>query len=384
MSEHPRIAFYIPSFERGGVERLIINISDKLIERGASVDVLVYRYGSFIEQLPEGVDVRDISTRESIDRIGKALFPIQIASGIMSIPGYVSYLRAYNPDLLISLQVSPFALVGVALSRTDPMIVIRESNTPSVATATSDILLGKLSPYAKRFTYARADRVVTVSEGAKEDVIDWLGLDPDQVITVYNPTNNDRIKSLAEEPIDHPWYGGNDPVVTSVGRFYNQKDFETLLKAFAIVREHVSARLVIVGDGANRSRLENLTREINLDDVVDFVGYQDNPYKYMAGADLFVLSSNYEGLPNALIEALCVGTPAVATDCPSGPAEILLDGTGGWLVPVGAQQEMADAIVEALKKPDLSESKLETAREGLDRFTPERAARCYLNLLPDC
>ncbi|MEA5388463.1 glycosyltransferase [Haloarculaceae archaeon H-GB2-1] len=185
---------------------------------------------------------------------------------------------------------------------------------------------------------------------------------------------------LADESPNHPWFDERDPVIVSVGRFSDQKDFETLVRAFGTVRERTDAKLVLVGDGPNRERLERLTDSLGLADAVDFVGYRDNPYPYMAAGDLFVLSSHYEGLPNVLIEAIGVGTPTVATDCPSGPREILLDGDGGYLVPVDNPDALADAMTTAIAEPEDAAERLERAREALDRFTPPRAAKAYLDL----
>lgn len=376
------ITFYIPSFERGGVERLIINLTKELLSRDIVVNVLVRETDSTINQLDDRVNVERLESLAGVSSFVHGILPPHVANAILSLPAYVTYLRQTAPDLLISMQTSPFAVLGATIAGRGTTVAIRESNTPSVATRDSEHTIGRLALLAKRLTYPQADHVIAVSEDAATDITDSIGIPCEDVSVIYNPTYSPEIEAKADEPIDHPWFSDEDvPILVSVGRFSDQKDFETLLRAFAMVKDERPVRLVLVGDGKNKQRLEQLTSGLGLENNVEFVGYQSNPYKFMAKADLFVLSSRYEGLPNVLIEAIGVGTPVIATDCPSGPREILLDGEAGTLVPVGHEQALAEAIVEALENPKETAEKLSTARENLDRFTPERAAAEYLSLL---
>lgn len=379
-SKEYHVAFYIPSFERGGVERLVINLSRELVSQGHNVDLLVRETDPPIQQLEDAVSVVRLESLDSIDGlVHRALTP-HVSNAVLSLPSYVGYLRKCCPDLLVSMQTSPFAVLGAILAHTETAVAVRESNTPSAATSNSAHVVGRLAPLAKRLTYPRADHVLAVSRDAADDIAEYIGMPHDEITVIYNPTYNDTIVDSARESVEHPWFDDDVPIVTSVGRFSDQKDFETLLRAFAHVRKLREVRLVLVGDGTNRDRLETLATALGIKGNVAFVGYQKNPYKFMAGADLFVLSSYYEGLPNVLIEALGVGTPAIATDCPSGPREILLDGDGGDLVPVGDVDAMANAIKLYLDNPTYARNRLDTARGELDRFTPKRAAQKYLHL----
>lgn len=380
VSDVNRVAFFLPSFERGGVERFVINISPPLVDAGIDADVLVVNRSSLVDQLPEEVRLVDISSSRFLTSLVDRLFPGHVAAGIGSLPGYIRYLRRARPDLVVSMQVSPFAVFGARIAQTDATIVVRESNTPSAATGSPDHGTGRFAPLAKQLSYPRADRVVSVSKDAGEDITSWLGLSESQVRAVYNPTYSERVVETATASIDHPWFEADQPLLVSVGRFSDQKDFETLLEAVARIREEIPVRLVLVGDGDNRSKLERLTRDLGIQESVSFVGYQQNPYPYIAGADLFVFSSHYEGLPNSLIEAIAVGTPAVATDSPSGPREILLNGEGGYLVEMQDAEAMASAIEEALTNPEDAEERVERAQDALDRFAPQRAATEYLEL----
>ena len=178
------------------------------------------------------------------------------------------------------------------------------------------------------------------------------------------------------EPFDHPWFApGAPPVILGAGRLTEQKDFPTLIRAFALVRKKHPARLMILGEGEERSKLETLVQELGLEKEVSLPGFVDNPYKYMKRAAVFVLSSRWEGFPNVLVEAMALGTPVVSTDCPNGPAEILENGKWGELVPVGETQSLASAVLRTLDRVDVV--RVKGAAERADQFRVESIIREY-------
>lgn len=376
-----RVAFYIPSFERGGIERFVVDLSHALVYRGVDVDVLVHDAGSRIDDLPDSVRIVRLPGNRLLGGAFSTAFPRHVAVALSSLPSYVSYMQRESPDLILAVQLGAVGVLGSRLARSDATVVVRESNTPSTATAETAHRTGRLTPLAKRLVYPRADHIVAISRGAANDVAEWLDVPRERVTVIYNPTNNDRIVARSRESIDHPWFDDDVPVVISAGRFTDQKDFTTLIRAFSRVREWRDVRLVLLGDGDNRGELEDLVADLGVGADVAFLGYVDNPYGYVARADVFVFSSRYEGLGNALIEAVAVGTPSIATDCPNGPRETLVDGEGGELVPVGDDEAMAEAIERYLDDPALAERYLAVAQEHLDRFTPATAADQYLSLL---
>ncbi|HEX6015774.1 MAG TPA: glycosyltransferase, partial [Geminicoccaceae bacterium] len=204
-----------------------------------------------------------------------------------------------------------------------------------------------------------ADAVVAVSAGVADDLAATAGLPRRLVTVVHNPVVPSDVDRRAAEPVDDPWLEpGEPPVILGVGRLVPQKGFPTLLRAFAQVRQQRPARLVILGEAADRratvkrtAELQKLAAELGIADSVALPGYAVNPFAWMARAGVFVLSSTHEGFGNVLPEALACGCPVVSTDCPSGPAEILENGRWGQLVPVGDDQAMARAILAVLATP---------------------------------
>lgn len=183
---------------------------------------------------------------------------------------------------------------------------------------------------------------------------------------------------MAAAPCDHPWLRpGQPPVIVVAGRLERQKDFPTLIRAFAQVRGERPCRLLILGDGGGRARLQALSAELGITADVDLPGFQANPYPFLARADLFVLSSRWEGSPNVLTEALALGTPVVATDCPSGPHELLDGGRYGPLVPVGDVAALGKAVAATLDQP-LPPERLEAA---VADYTQATSAERYLEVL---
>jgi glycosyltransferase involved in cell wall biosynthesis len=174
-------------------------------------------------------------------------------------------------------------------------------------------------------------------------------LDRTTIAVLNNPVVTAASERMRREPVDHPWLRRHDrPVALAVGRLMPQKNHRLLVRAFARVRESTDARLVILGDGPLRGDLERLVHELGLDDHVSMPGFCPNPYPAMAASDVFVLPSAWEGSPGVLIEAMATGTPVVATDCPSGPREILDDGRHGRLVALDDEEALARAVEDAL------------------------------------
>lgn len=332
-----RLTLFLPSLEGGGAEHVMMDLARSFVERGFQVDlVLASTQGAFLVQVPANVNVVDLKARRTLT----ALLPL------------VGYLRRTRPTALLATleHANLVALMAKALAGTNTRTVIREANTPSREMTHSR--RGLLMLRLMRHLYPRADALIAVSQGVADDLVTTLGLDPSRVQVIYNPVVTDQLPQQASESLIHPWFAkGQPPVILGAGRLVLQKDFATLIRAFASVRRQAKARLVILGEGELRPELELLIRELGLQDDVALPGFVNNPLPYMARAAVFVLSSAWEGLPNVLIQALALGTPVVSTDCPSGPREILKGGEYGELVAVGDDRALAEAIQRVLEHP---------------------------------
>jgi glycosyltransferase involved in cell wall biosynthesis len=361
------IAFFLPSVRGGGAQRVIVNLAQGMVERGLPVDmVLAAADGVFLDHLPPQARVVDLGA----GRLVRSLLPL------------TRYLRRERPRILVSsmTHANLIALWAARLARRSTPVMVTVHNTMSESTPDEGALGGRLSLPLLRAFYPWADSIVAVSRGAADDLARTTGLPRDRVEVIYNPVITPAARALAREAPDHPWFGaGLPPVVLGVGRLARQKDFPTLVRAFAEVRRRCPARLMILGEGEDRPELERLIAELGLGDDVALPGFRDNALAYMAASTVFVLSSAWEGLPTVLIEALAAGTRVVSTDCPSGPREILQDGRLGTLVPVGDAPSLAQAILDALNTPADA-----TPAEALEPFTREAAVDNYLRAIGHC
>lgn len=333
MSE--RLAVFVPSMARGGAERGALKLAAGLGERGFEVDlVLAAAEGPRMAEVPPSVQVVDLGAQRMISSV----LPL------------ARYLRTQKPRGLVSVlnHANVVALWAAKVARYPGRVVVVEQNTRSVASAQGESRRNRLMPgLVKRF-YPWADCVVGVSAGVAEDLVRVVGVDRSKVRVIYNPIVTPELDASAREPVAVPWFEDGTPVFVAAGRLRPQKDFPTLLRAFAMLRARRTARVVILGEGPERQKLEALAAELGLADDVQLPGASPNPYAYMARAAAFVLSSRWEGLPTVLVEALRCGTPVIATDCPSGSREILADGRYGTLVAVGDASALAAAMEAAL------------------------------------
>jgi glycosyltransferase involved in cell wall biosynthesis len=361
------IAFFLPSLRGGGAERVMINLVDGITARGLPVDiVLAVAEGTFLDHLPPSVRVVDL-------RAGRVL---------RSFAPLVGYLRRERPRALVSslTHANVIALVAAKVARRGTPVIATVHNTMSESTPQQRTLWRGLWPALVRTCYPWAAGVVAVSRGAADDLARTTGLPRDGIEVVYNPVITSSLMSLAQRKSDHPWLAaGQPPVILGVGRLTRQKDFPTLVRAFAEVRRRRPARLIILGEGEDRAALEALAAELGVAGDVALPGFSDSAATYMAGAALFVLSSAWEGLPTVLIEALAAGAQVVSTDCPSGPREILQDGQLGALVPVGDPAALAAAMAAALDRPAGP-----VPASALIPFTRVAAVSLYLRLIEAC
>jgi len=366
-----RIALLSLNLHGYGTERTLFNLARGFTDRGIPVDLLlVNAEGPLLAQVPAGIRVIALKRQRLLAKL-----PL-----VRNMVPLVRYLQAERPAVLLSAfeQTNIAALWAGHLARSSTRIVVSAHFPFTRHFSQSGRLRDRhlMRPLVHRF-YRWADAIVAVSQGAAADLANVAGLPRERIRVIYNPVPAD-LTARAAQPLDHPWFAaGAPPVILAVGRLTPQKNFSMLIRAFALVRQHRQARLLILGDGWKRDALEALVCELGLEDDVALPGFVDNPYPYMSRAAVFALSSSWEALPVVLLEALTLGTPIVATDCDSGPHEILEGGRWGTLVLVENPTALADALIEVLNSPE----KRVVSAEARARFRIDHVVDQYLELL---
>jgi glycosyltransferase involved in cell wall biosynthesis len=376
----------------------MLTLASAFADRGHRVDLLLSRAaGPYLKQVPDSVNLIVLKAMPgllhqvrtlSVERrpFGSLLTFLLLARTFRYLPDLVQYLQRQRPAMLFSAKTYPnlAALWARRLARVPTRVVVSERT--NLSHEVNQHARGwqwhwRLLPLFVRRVYPWADAIVTVSHGVADDLALTTGLPRARITTIYNPVVSARLQEQAQAPLVHPWFmPGSPPVVLGAGRLEAQKDFPTLLKAFARVRAVREARLILLGEGKDRPLLEALAQDLRVAENVELPGFVENPFAYMARATVFVLSSTYEGLPGVLIQAMACGCPVVSTDCPSGPAEILAGGAYGPLAPVGDDRALAQAILAQLDAP-VDRERL-CARAAL--FSVEHAVERYLQASKPC
>lgn len=361
-----KLAIFLPALYGGGAERTMLKLAAGIADRGHPVDLVLARAkGPLLHEVSNRVNVVSFETRKDLF----SLLPL------------VQYLRREKPHVLLTgLHTNLIALWAAKLSNASTKIAVSERNTFSIRTRhyRNDLRM-RLMPWLIRRFYPEAEYLIAVSKGVAEDLAETARIPRERIHIIYNPVITPELKEMSTIPVNHPWFSADSPpVILGIGRLSAQKDFTTLLQAFSLVRQSIPCRLLILGEGEERTGLETLVRSLGIEEDVELPGFVDNPYPYMRNAAVFVLSSRWEGLPGVLIEALYCCRAIVSTDCPSGPREILQNGKTGQLVPVGDVHMMGKAIRKALL-----ENQSPPSPDSWKPFELEYIVNQYLNLLFD-
>lgn len=359
MPSSTRIALFIPNFEAGGAERVMIRLAQGLAALGHDVDLLVLsERGPFRKEVPPEVNVVSFN-------VTRAIF------GIVPLIGY---LRRKSPDVLLSaiFHANFVAALACSLSGRNTRLVVSEHNTLGLVRSAVNPLQWKVFLLALKAAYPRADTVVCVSQGIASGLLTLMPKLGAKVVVIGNPVVTDEVLSMGGAQVEHPWLVQTSPkLVLAVGRLIRAKGFDLLIEAFAKIHPECNANLLILGEGPERQALQALIDERGLNEHVCLYGFTENPYAWMSQADLFVLSSRHEGLPGALIEAMACGCKVVSTDCPFGPSEILEQGKWGHLVPVEDSVALARAILEGLQTDDFPDVRHRARAFHLSRVVHE-------------
>lgn len=365
-----RIIFFIPSLVGGGAERVLSHLVNYL-DRDKYDILLVLFENTQDYGINLGSDTNTIClNKKSRWDFFKLIFKIK------------KIMYNYNPNAVISFLNYANILVILAnlFCKMKFNVLISERNYPSEYL--SKARLRYLKKWLTMFTYRRANKIIAVSKSINRRLVEDYGVESERVKTIYNPLLLKQIKVKSQEKVEHPFFRDEDAqVIIGVGRLAEQKRFDNLLKAFSLVRkEQDKACLIILGKGELQAKLENLALDLKISNWIDFVGFKPNPYAWIAKANIFVLSSDDEGFPNVLLEAMACGTPVISTDCPSGPNEIIANGKNGVLVPTGNEKALAKAIITLLKDGNLRKKYSMESKKKAEDFRIDKILSQYERL----
>ena len=345
-----KLTFFIQDFQGGGAQHMFINMANEFAKRGHQVDLLVVN--------EDGPNKARVSKSVNIVNMGKprslsALFPMS------------RYYKEAKPDILLSAMThsNVIAILARMLSFTrKTKLIVTERTFLSVHIQETASMRDKSFSLATKLFYRFADKVIGISQGVAEDIGALAHLKDDKVGYIYNPVVTEQLRKDFEDDLevslkDNP----QQKLIITSGRLSFEKDQETLLHAFAIVRKTQDVKLVLLGNGPLEEELKTTASELNISEHVHFAGFVQNSLAYMKQADLFVMTSLLEGFCNTIVEALYCGLSVVSTDCPSGPREILDNGTFGHLTPVGDAAAFASATISALEHPFNAQKQQERA-----------------------
>lgn len=354
-----------PTLGQGGADRVTI-ILLKHLDRScfAPTLVLLKTSGEFVDDAPSDVPLLALNSRNIVT----------------AIPPLTQLLSRQQPDITFSTSSGTNITLVIAhrLSRSRARLVLSERNILFHGGRSAK---RRLVVWLKKRLYGRADAIIALSQGVKDDLIAELGLAPNKITVAYSPIDIGDIQSRMKEEIAHPWFKETIPLIVAAGRFVREKDFATLISAFALARKARPLRLVLLGEGPLKAELEGQTRALGIEQDVWFPGFDKNPFKYMARASVFVVSSQHEGLCTVLIQAMACGAPVISTDYQVGAREIIDCGRDGWIVPVADPDMMSRKILELLDQPETRTAFSMNARQSARRFDIETQIKAHEDAL---
>ncbi len=359
-----RLLCLLPDLNGGGAERMMLYLARGLARTRWDITLaLGLKRGPYLPLVPD--DIRFLELGRS--------------RGRTAVLDVARLLHEGRYDLCFSMVSMNLAAVLARALAHDPVRLVLGARNHYSRSLPAEASAARLKMLAIRVLYPRADLVIGVSEGVADDLVTHFGIPRAKVRAIHNPIDLERVHSQAAAPLDDPWFASDAgiPVLLAVGKLQAAKGYPDLIEAFRTVRAARPARLVILGQGPDREALEAQVARAGLGQDVRFLGFDANPYRWLARAAVFVHAAHWEGFPNVLVEAMACGAPVVSTDCPSGPAEIITDGRDGFLVPVGDTAAHAARTLALLGDPDLRARIRMAATVRVQDFTASRILERY-------
>ena len=369
-----RLMVVIHGLGGGGSERVLLNILKGLDKKEFFITLVMYER-AFVFDAPQHVEIEILDIQSS-----KNLFKFT-ANFFLKVIRLANLMKKKKPSIIFSFLSSTNVTVILSkiLSRIKCRLMVSEHIPPSIALTQG--LYNYVVKCLMRYLYPCSNRIIAVSEGIKRDLVENFGADEKNVCVIYNPFDLDEIERLSREEEIPPFFQDNKPAVVAVGRLSPEKNHTLLLRSFCEVRKSNDLKLMFIGEGEEKERLIELSKKLKIDKEVFFIGFQKNPYKYMSKATMLVLPSLYEGFGNVIVEAMALGLPVIATDCPYGPSEIIEDGKDGFLVPSDDPVALAIKIKEILQDHELRANISKAAKIKAQRFKLNNIIGQYRRML---
>lgn len=370
---HRKIFFIIPTLSGGGAEKVMVHLLRHIdMNKFNPYLVLFEKKGQYLKELPSNIQIFYLKK-------GGYKYGFQW----LSVFQLRKLLKKERPDVIVSfIWYSNFiAFLARYLSMIKCCLVMSERVSLSYSEGWLSNVIRKI---VMRSVYPKAHSIIVNSEAMKRELLEHFHIASEKIAVISNPVNIEKINQLGREDVEHPWYKEDVPIIIAIGRLTMQKGFHYLIKALNIlVSEGVECRLIILGKGTEEKKLNKIAGHLRVQNHVAFLGFQENPYKYLAHSTMFVLSSNYEGFPNVLIEAMALGIPSIATRCPTGPEEIITDGLDGILVPTADEKALAHAMKRVLIDKDLRKRFSNAGKKRVECFRVDKVVKQYEDVITD-
>lgn len=389
-----RLAFIVPTLSNGGAERVVTNLTKGISNDYEKITII---YHDTEKTYDHAGTLINLNIGPADNLYGKLLNSLRRITAIKKIK------KEYQIDKSISFLDNP-NMVNI-FSKTGETVYVSIRNQQSKEFKGLKKIIHKL---VVKHVYSRANKIVAISQGVKQDLIENFDIKSEKIEVIYNPIDMNRVNQLKKDPLDSQYKDiFNNPTVITAGRLSYQKGQWHLIRAFKKVVEKVpNAKLIILGTGNLNDNLKKLVEELGLAESVYFLGFQDNPFKYIHRADVFILPSLFEGLGNVILEAMACETPVISTDCKSGPREIIAPSTDlnasakqasieeyGVLVPVPdgkmydsknpityEEKVISNAILSLLEDRTLSEKLRKKGLERVNEFSFDNIVGKWLSL----
>ncbi|MGL1887884.1 MAG: glycosyltransferase [Reichenbachiella sp.] len=355
---------FLPDFTGGGAENMIVNFANYLDDKSIDIKLIVVnKKGPLLKRLNNNIEVHDLKAKRAI----------------FSIYSLFLYCRKHKPYIMMSTLFQAniaLSLVNLICQHPQKTFLRIENNTTQLINDKS--LFSKFMRIAIiffPFLFQRATKIICVSKNSENDLNKNYGIH--NTTTIWNPALSQEKIDKSHETIQEKWWPTAKNVIISIGRLSEVKDHKTLIRAFANIDDK-SSFLVILGEGEKRTELEEMCKELKLGDRVIIPGFVDNPYKFLRHSKLFILPSLYEGMSNALVEAISFDTTVIASNCDGGNSEVLNNGEYGVLFEVGNFIELTQLINEQLQNPKMVDSDL-----WIKNFGSETIYKKYLDVFFD-